>query len=71
MARDTLPGAILTVIIRNDAPLIHCGDSPTYRSIRIILTDEQRQKMVFDKQQYEAISQCFIEPDEDCKNATR
>lgn len=31
----------LTVIIRDDTPLIYCGDSPSYRTVSFSLTDEQ------------------------------
>lgn len=61
----------LTVIIRNDGPMMLCGDSPSYRSVRVELTEEQQQKIARrrigtqgDKALYEAISHCFIE-DED------
>ena len=37
-----MPPDTMTVIIRNDAPLVHAGDSPSYRSVRIRLTHEQR-----------------------------
>jgi hypothetical protein len=51
---------ILTVIIRNDGPMIHCGDSPSYRSIKIALTAEQHEQFKhIDK--LEQISKCFIE----------
>lgn len=51
---------ILTVIIRNDAPMIYCGDSPSYRSIKIKLTAEQHEQFKhIDK--LEQISKCFIE----------
>lgn len=31
----------LTVIIRDDTPLIYCSDSPSYRTVSFSLTDEQ------------------------------
>jgi len=31
----------LTVVIRNDEPLICCGDSPSYRRVTMKLTDDQ------------------------------
>jgi len=34
-------GMVLTVILRDDSPMIHCGDSPAYRSVRVDLTPEQ------------------------------
>jgi hypothetical protein len=64
---------ILTVIFRDDAPMIHCGDSPSYRSVQIELTPEQRKQLEprfsyatglgeQEKRYYESISKCFIEP---------
>ena len=51
----------LTVILRNDAPMIFCGDSPSYRSVHVELTDEQWVK-IKPKDENESISTCFIEP---------
>jgi hypothetical protein len=60
----------LTVIFRDDGPMIHCGDSPSYRSIQISLTPEQEQiikprktYMSGGTQYHEEISKCFIEPE--------
>jgi hypothetical protein len=68
MQEQKLPGNILTVVIRNDAPLIHCGDCPSYRSVRIELTDEQLNLLGLKwtsssgkDDYYEEISRCFIE----------
>jgi hypothetical protein len=36
-----IPGNKATVLIRNDGPMIHCGDSPSYRTVQISLTPEQ------------------------------
>lgn len=59
----------LTVIIRDDSPMIHCGDSPRYRSVQIELTDDQVQRLalhcvgsIAGTKHYETISKCFIEP---------
>ena len=59
----------LTVIFRNDAPMIHCGDSPSYRSLAIELTKEQCDALAVRKTgssgtriEHECISKCFIEP---------
>ena len=38
---DKLYTRTVTVVIRDDTTLIHCGDSPRYRSVKIELTDEQ------------------------------
>ena len=58
----------LTVILRNDSPMIHCGDSPSYRSVQIELTHEQCIKIAPQKtglsggkDEYESISKAFIE----------
>lgn len=63
------PCRVLTVVIRDDAPLVHCGDSPAFRSVAIEFTDEQidRLKMSYShshqgKHFYEEVSKCFIEP---------
>ncbi len=63
------PIGVLTVVIRDDAPMTHCGDSPTYRSVAIDLTPDQVSKIklfptsssggnVF----HENVSKCFLEP---------
>lgn len=36
----------LTVAIRDDSPMIFCGDSPSYRLVEIELTEEQASKIV-------------------------
>ena len=54
----------LTVIIRDDSPLINCGDTPTYRSVTVELTLDQRDKIRVRSrsgQPYEYISKCFLE----------
>jgi hypothetical protein len=59
----------LTVIFRDDSPMIFCNDSPSYRSVQIDLTEKQNE--VLKPLQtgtnglnkiYESISKCFIEP---------
>ena len=66
-----LPSDTLTVIFRDDSPTIHCGDSPSYRTVRIKLTDEQREalalKYLFSRGNnhfWEDISRAIIEPEE-------
>ena len=61
----------LTVIFRNDSPMIHCGDSPSYRSVQIELTPEQCALLKTRQTStscgnaiYEEISRCFFEPKE-------
>jgi hypothetical protein len=58
----------LTVILRNDAPMIHCGDCPAYRSVQVVLTPEQCTAIAPRKtgssggiDEYEDISRAFIE----------
>lgn len=65
------PSNQLTVIIRDDSPMMHCNDSPSYRSVSILLTDEQILKLglkltdtVSGTNHYESISKCFIEPND-------
>lgn len=60
---------ILTVILRNDGPMIFCGDSPSHRSVQINLTHEQCEAIKprhvgtdCGREVYEAISMAFIEP---------
>lgn len=49
----------LTVVIRDDIPMIQCGDSPSYRSVQIDLTLEQMRLLrLHDAEQ---ISRCFLE----------
>lgn len=59
---------ILTVIIRNDGPMIFCGDAPTYRSVQIELTPKQCEAIKprhvgtnCGNEVYESISKTFIE----------
>ena len=61
-------GRKLTVIIRDDSPLIHCNDSPSYRRVTIGLTVKQRKELMLkvthqsgDQEFYEEISKCFID----------
>lgn len=64
-----MPPPCLTVIIRDDSPMIHCGDSPAYRSVMINLTDEQKELLRLKytdttsggNHHYEVISKCFLE----------
>lgn len=59
---------ILTFILRNDAPMFHCGDSPSYRTVQIALTKEQCDKINIKKTHhhggedyYESISKVITE----------
>lgn len=69
---DRLPGKVLTVIIRDDSPMIHCQDAPKFRSVRVILTDDQVNLITLGctgttggTPIYEVVSKCFIEPEAD------
>ena len=57
---NSVIGKWLTVVIRDDAPIIHSNDAPSYRSVRLELTSIQRAKLAMS--QHEAISPCFVEP---------
>lgn len=58
----------LVVILRNDTPLLFCGDCPSYRTVTISLTKEQENKikpeflgMQDGNPIYEKISRCILE----------
>ena len=56
----------LTVVLRDDAPLVHCGDSPSYRTIQIELTDSQHEainRLVGRVGEYVDISRLILEPE--------
>ena len=68
MFPNKLPGGTLSVLIRDDTPMIHCNDSPTFRSVQVKLTDEQRELIALratgstsGNPIYESISKCWIE----------
>jgi len=59
---------VLRVILRNEAPLFHCNDSPSYRLVSIDMTPEQMEKLeprfcyrTNGQDFYEEISHCFLE----------
>lgn len=64
-----LPGDFLTVLIRDDSPFLHFQCSPSFRSVRVLLTAEQRESLKLrytdtrgsDHYGYETIDRCFIE----------
>ena len=58
----------LTVIFRDDSPMIHCGDSPSYRTVQIELTSEQKKALarqythtISNTNYFESISQCILD----------
>ena len=66
--KTKIPANRLTIIFRDDAPLIHCGDSPSYRRVTIDLTEEQRNQIKVNatctsmgKDIFESVSKCFFE----------
>lgn len=59
----------LTVIIRDDAPMIHSGDSPKYRTVCFPLTADQESRIYLahthsngQEKCYEEISRVILEP---------
>lgn len=61
----------LVVIIRNDSPMIHCGDSPSYRSVTVRLTDAQCSQLArkwtghsFGTDEFEEFSKAFLQVEE-------
>ena len=57
----------IVVAIRNDAPMVFCGDSPSYRLVEIDLTEDQMNKIVLrrtgssgERDVYEEISRCYL-----------
>lgn len=56
---DSKPARIATVIIRDDNPMIHCGDTPSYRTVRFALTDEQSASIAL--RDMEEISRVILE----------
>jgi hypothetical protein len=66
---DQAVGNVLTVVIRDDAPLIFANDSPSFRSVRLQLTGEQQEALSLRctgrygvNPVHESVSKCFIEP---------
>ena len=62
------PPKTLRVVIRDDGPMVFCGDSPTFRSVAIQLTDEQRRQVELrcvgrncDNDIYESVSRVFFD----------
>ena len=63
-----ISGTHLTVIIRDDAPIIHFCDVPLYRRVTISLSTQQVEQLKLyatsismGKPVFESISKCFIE----------
>lgn len=50
----------LTVIIRDDAPLIYANDTPSYRTAVLELSDEQSEKLKL-RNKTEKISRTILE----------
>jgi hypothetical protein len=43
--KTKLPGSKLTVVIRDDSPMVHCGDCPSYRTVVLSLTTQQQEAL--------------------------
>lgn len=63
-----LPPTHLTVLLRDDSPMIYCGDSPSYRRVTVALTQEQRVELALrqthtdsGKAFYEDVSRLLLE----------
>ena len=63
-----VPGKKLTVIIRDDSPMFHCGDNSSYRRVTIDFTEDQLEQLKLrattksmGKSVFEVVSKCFIE----------
>jgi len=61
----------MTVIIRNDSPLLLVGDSPSYRRVTIEMTPQQEEALKLRKvgvqagqNIYEEYSHCFLEKED-------
>ena len=61
---------VLTFVIRDDAPMIHCNDTPTFRTVTIYMTDEQKAcvqlhctAMTGSNASYEQVSRVILEPE--------
>ncbi len=61
----------LTVIFRDDVPLIFCNDTPTYRTAQIELYEHQVRMLQprhvgvnCGSNIYESISMCYLEPED-------
>lgn len=70
MKEPKYPSGQLTVVIRDDSPMIHCNDSPRYRTVRLTLTPEQREALKLrctgssgGAAIYEEVSMCILEPE--------
>ena len=58
----------LTVVMRDDSPMIHCGDCPSYRTVVLDLTPLQQVALTPRKtgssggvDMYESVSRCILE----------
>lgn len=75
MIEKIIPELKLTVVIRDDGPLVTCNDCPTYRSVTITLAKEQLEQIALlktyrtgGKWHPESISKCFLEPIKEVSN---
>jgi len=68
--KKRIPTGKLTVVIRDKSPFFLFGDAPSYRTVQIQLTPEQRKQIELKvtylsgkESYYEDISQCILEPE--------
>jgi hypothetical protein len=65
------PPISLTVIIRDDSPIVFANDSPSFRRVTIRLTDEQKEALKLRTtgagDMFESVSRSFLEFEEDSK----
>lgn len=69
MKEPIYPNRIVTIVIRDVAPMLCINESPVYRSVQIEFTEEQIKKLALEHTGvncgtdiYENISMMFIEP---------
>jgi len=67
--KEKAAGECLTIIIRDNAPLIFANSTPTYRTVRVRLTEDQQNKIrlkhtgtLGGDEVWEEVSQCILEP---------
>ena len=68
LADSVIPANTLTVIIRDDSPMIHCNDTPSFRTVMLTLTQEQQDAIKVNctartagSAHYESISRAILE----------
>ena len=66
--KNSIEPTTVTAVIRDDAPLRHCNDAPSYRTVRIKLTEKQQEALTLRRTDkiggqvfHESISRAIIE----------